>query len=76
MTEFMSGRTSLVIAHRIITIANADQIIVLDRGRIVDVGDHESLLARCNLYRTLFYSHLHGQMDTTAVPEQAAGQRV
>ncbi|UCG33774.1 MAG: ABC transporter ATP-binding protein, partial [Phycisphaerales bacterium] len=76
MTEFMSGRTSLVIAHRIVTIANADQIIVLDRGRIIDAGDHESLLARCDLYRTLFYSHLHGQMETTGVPEQAAGQRV
>ena len=72
MLDFMKNRTSLVIAHRIATITGADKIVVFDRGRIVDVGDHESLLARCDLYKTLFYTHLHGQTE----PALAAGQRV
>ena len=74
MTDFMKGRTSLVIAHRIATIARADQIAVLDRGRIVDIGDHESLLARCDLYKTLFYTHLHGQMEPALAAGRPAGQ--
>jgi subfamily B ATP-binding cassette protein MsbA len=73
MTTFMKDRTSLVIAHRIATIVQADRIVVMDRGRIVDVGDHESLLARCDLYKTLYYTHLHGHSESAAVAEQPAG---
>jgi subfamily B ATP-binding cassette protein MsbA len=45
--------TALVIAHRLSTVAGADRIAVLERGRLVDVGRHEELLARCALYRRL-----------------------
>nr|WP_207229331.1 hypothetical protein [Ktedonosporobacter rubrisoli] len=54
----MKGRTTLVIARRLSTIEHADKIIVLERGRVVEQGTHESLLARqgrySQLYTTLF----------------------
>lgn len=49
----MAGRTTLLIAHRRSTLALADRIAVLDGGRLVDVGTHEELQARCALYRRL-----------------------
>ncbi len=56
-SEFMQGRTSIVIAHRINTIIDADQIAVFDQGELIDLGTHESLLKRCELYRTLYHTH-------------------
>ena len=54
LERLMRGRTSLVIAHRLSTIVGADTIVVLDRGRIVQVGHHDTLVAAQGLYRTLF----------------------
>lgn len=53
LDHLMEGRTTLVIAHRLATIRAADRILVLDRGRIVEEGTHESLLARGALYAQL-----------------------
>jgi len=49
----MRGRTTLVIAHRLATVVNADRIVVLDAGRVVDAGTHAELLARSGLYARL-----------------------
>jgi subfamily B ATP-binding cassette protein MsbA len=53
IANLMLGRTSIVIAHRLSTIQNADEILVLDKGKIVESGTHESLLALGGMYKRL-----------------------
>lgn len=59
--ELMKGRTSFVIAHRLSTIRNADQVVVIDEGRIVEQGTHEELLARQGVYHRLYMSQFRGR---------------
>lgn len=54
----MQGRTSLVIAQRISTVLNADKIIVLDKGRIAAVGNHEELMENSAIYAEIYHSQL------------------
>ena len=49
----MTGRTSFVIAHRLSTIRNADKILVLNQGQIVEIGSHDDLMARHGYYYQL-----------------------
>jgi subfamily B ATP-binding cassette protein MsbA len=53
LERLMAGRTTLVIAHRLSTVRSCDRIYVIDRGRVVETGDHDSLLAAGGLYARL-----------------------
>ena len=59
LEELMKGRTSIMIAHRLSTVVNADRILVLDRGRIVANGTHAELLKTSQLYRELARLQFH-----------------
>jgi len=63
LDELMMGRTSFVIAQRISTVMNADQILVLDKGQIVASGDHEHLLETSEIYADIYSSQLIGDAD-------------
>ncbi|HUC00954.1 MAG TPA: ABC transporter ATP-binding protein [Solirubrobacterales bacterium] len=61
LQEAMTGRTTFIIAHRLSTVALADEIVVLDGGRIVDRGTHEELMEGCGFYREIAE---HGLADS------------
>ncbi|MGI9528719.1 MAG: ABC transporter ATP-binding protein, partial [Acidimicrobiia bacterium] len=62
----MANRTSLVIAHRLSTVLNADRIIVVDGGRVVESGTHEELLAGDELYARLFETQFRNAPQVTS----------
>ena len=68
LDRLMEDRTSFVIAQRISTVVNADQILVLDKGRIVDRGTHEELMATSAIYTDIY----HSQLVEDAVLEEEA----
>jgi ABC-type multidrug transport system fused ATPase/permease subunit len=63
----LEGRTALVIAHRLSTVRNADKIIALEEGRIIEIGDHHELMDRGGLYSQLY----RRQLELSAVEEEA-----
>jgi len=58
LKDVMRQRTSIIVAHRISTVRDADQIFVLDRGCVVERGDHDALVARDGLYASLYKRQL------------------
>ena len=74
LATLMMNRTSFVIAHRLSTIMRADAIIVLERGRIVEIGRHEELLNREGVYAALYKMQLlEPRRDETDEPRTARG---
>ena len=72
LAPLLAGRTSLVIAHRLSTVLAADQILVLDRGRLVEQGTHATLLARNGLYARLYEEQFKtAAQQRDAVPPEA-----
>lgn len=69
----LEGRTSLVIAHRLSTVRQADEIVVLEAGRVVERGRHAELLARGGLYSELYRTQFAEQAQKPGGPAQAGG---
>jgi subfamily B ATP-binding cassette protein MsbA len=65
LSELMKNRTNFVIAHRLSTIMNADRILVMNEGRIVDFGAHSDLMARPGIYRDLYTEQFKTVGDLT-----------
>jgi ATP-binding cassette subfamily B protein len=63
LKKVLAGRTSLVIAHRLSTVREADQILVVDGGRIVERGRHAELLAEGGLYADLYHTQFADQVE-------------
>ena len=60
MIALMKNRTSLIIAHRLSTIQDADKIVVMDKGRVVEMGNHNELLAQKGYYYNLYMTQFAG----------------
>jgi len=67
MNHLMKGRTSFVIAHRLSTIKDADVILVMNEGKVIEQGNHEELLAQNGFYAELYHSQFSRQRDDQAI---------
>ena len=73
LDRLIIGRTTLVIAHRLSTVRNADRIIAMEDGRIVEIGSHAELLAADGLYRRLY--EMQFAREETANPDDDETRR-
>ncbi len=68
--KLMQGKTTIIIAHRLSTLLHMDRLLVFDRGRIVEDGSHEKLLAKGGLYKTLWDTQVGGFLPENREPEE------
>ncbi|MCB9131611.1 MAG: ABC transporter ATP-binding protein [Anaerolineales bacterium] len=73
LNDLLKNRTSFVIAHRLSTIRNADQVLVLDQGKIVERGRHEELLAERGFYYNLYMSQFRRRSEVEQASPQPGG---
>jgi len=79
LDNLIQGRTTIAIAHRLSTLRKADRLVVLDRGEIVEIGNHDDLLARGGAYHDLYQaqSRLSGVEDAaTSIPTEASASKI
>jgi ATP-binding cassette subfamily B protein len=69
LNEYLQNKTAIIITHRIFSLLQFDRIVVLDEGRIAEIGTHDSLLARDELYASLYRKQLAEEADETPVKE-------
>jgi ABC-type multidrug transport system fused ATPase/permease subunit len=74
INEFASGRTCLIVAHRLSTVVSADRIVVMESGRIIDQGSHAELLERCPTYRLIAEHQLVRSAPRTAPADEAVAR--
>ena len=67
LDNLIQGRTTIAIAHRLSTLRKADRLVVLDRGQIVEIGQHEELLARKGAYHALYEAQNRQNEDEAVV---------
>ena len=63
LTRLMKGRTSFVIAHRLSTVLNADKILVLNGGKLVELGKHAELIQHKGVYHNMFQKQFSGMKE-------------
>ncbi|MFJ3984872.1 ABC transporter ATP-binding protein [Streptomyces fungicidicus] len=74
LSELTRGRTLMVIAHRLSTVKDADQIVVLDAGRVVERGTHDELLALNGTYAGMWRAHEHSTVWRPGSPDESAAE--
>ncbi|MWV43958.1 ATP-binding cassette domain-containing protein [Paenibacillus sp. HJL G12] len=71
LTKLMVGKTTLIIAHRLTTVQNADLILVMENGNLVEQGTHDALLLARGRYHSLYYTQLEESEDTEKIVQEA-----
>jgi ATP-binding cassette subfamily B protein len=69
LDNLVQGRTTIAIAHRLSTLRKADRLVVLDRGQVVEVGNHDALMAREGAYFRLYQAQLRQGEDDAPEPK-------